>query len=465
MQRARTSVAIAGRRHRRATPLIALVVAITAACADDGGPSGPGGPGLAPPAGLVEDVRTLARVREVRPIGPARVVRPELVELGRMLAFDKEISGTRDISCMSCHMTSFGTSDGLSLSIGQGASGLGPTRSHPGGVFIARNSPPLFNLHALESFFWDGRLERLGLAGMRIPHADHVTAGMREVFEFGPLSALPLFPVLDRDEMRGHVDNELAVIPDEEPGRVWAGIMERLGAIAEYRTMFEAAYPGTRFEEMTFAHGSNAIAAFFIDRMASGDTPWDRFLRGSDAALTEEQLEGARTFLGAGQCANCHNGPALTDQQFHNTGVAQLGPGKGHGAGGREDFGREAVEGDPALRYAFRTPPLRNVELTGPWGHAGQFVDLADFVDHYDDVRGKLLAYEPRGVDPLLAGRVLDNREEIAARISPLAQRIRLQEQDVERIVAFLRALTDERARNMGSVVPSEVPSGLLVDR
>ncbi len=62
--------------------------------------------------------------------------------------------------------------------------------------------------------------------------------------------------------------------------------MERLGAIPEYRQMFEAAYPGTQFAHMTFAHASNAIAGFLIDQFAFNDSPWDRFLAGDDDALT-----------------------------------------------------------------------------------------------------------------------------------------------------------------------------------
>jgi cytochrome c peroxidase len=59
---------------------------------------------------------------------------------------------------MTCHLPTFGTGDGRSLSIGQGAAGLGPDRVHPTGDFIPRNAPPLFNLSAVEPFFWDGRV-------------------------------------------------------------------------------------------------------------------------------------------------------------------------------------------------------------------------------------------------------------------------------------------------------------------
>ena len=186
----------------------------------------------------------------------------------------------------------------------------------------------------------------------------------------GRLSALPLFPVLSREEMRAATGNELADIKDKSPQQVWEALMMRLGKIPEYRRMFEAAYPGTKFGDMTFAHASNAIAGFMIQRFAFNDSPWDRFLAGDDNALTDLQLRGAKDFMSA-RCSICHNGPALTDNKFHNVAVAQIGPGEGDGPDGRDDFGRMRVTGVGAERYAFRTPPLRNVALTGPWGHDG----------------------------------------------------------------------------------------------
>ena len=178
--------------------------------------------------------------------------------------------------------------------------------------------------------------------------------------------------------------------------------MDRLGRIQEYRRLFEAAYPGQQFDDMTFAHASNAIAGFLIDRLAFNNSPWDRFLAGDDEALTDVQLQGAKNFMSA-RCSICHNGPAFTDNQFHNVAVAQFGPGKGT-ARGRDDFGRMRVTGHAADRYAFRTPPLRNVELTGPYGHDGAFTGLRDFVDHYSESDIKLRNFDIIELEPLLRG-------------------------------------------------------------
>jgi cytochrome c peroxidase len=96
-------------------------------------------------------VRVLANSKGFTSLEAPAPVRPNLVRLGRLLAFDKILSGNRDISCMTCHLPSLGTGDGRSLSIGQGATGLGEQRVHPKNAFIPRNAPSLFNLHALKS--------------------------------------------------------------------------------------------------------------------------------------------------------------------------------------------------------------------------------------------------------------------------------------------------------------------------
>src|SRR5215213_4277793 len=151
---------------------------------------------------LADEVRALARGRGIHPLTRPGTVRPELVVLGQALAFDKILSGNKDISCMTCHLPAFGTGDGRSLSIGQGATGLGTARVHPTGQFIPRNAPPAFNLFANNPLFWDGRVSITAEVRLHIPACERITTAMRRAFEFWALSALPLFPVLSREEMR-----------------------------------------------------------------------------------------------------------------------------------------------------------------------------------------------------------------------------------------------------------------------
>lgn len=412
---------------------------------------------------LAAEVRLLTAERGITALPKPPQVRPALVNLGQALLFDKILSGNHDISCMTCHLPSLATGDGRSLSVGQGATGLGPARVHPDGAFIPRNSPQLFNLFAVTSFFWDGRVSRDELGNFHTPAGAALTPAMTRVFEFGAASAQPLFPVLSREEMRAFGGNELAAISDDHPDQIWAGLMARLGAIPEYRHMFEKAYPGQRFEQMTFAHASNAIAGFVIDRLSFNNSPWDRFLAGNDAAMTPIQLQGAKDFMSA-RCSICHNGPALTDNQFHNVAVIQLGPGKGDGVGGRDDFGRMRETGVASEKYAFRTPALRNVELTAPYGHDGAFFSLRDFVDHYSESATKLMNFNVAQLEPALQATVLPTQADILATRDPLLTGVVFAPQTVDEVTEFMKALTDPAARNLQGVVPGRVPSGLSVE-
>jgi len=408
-------------------------------------------------------VRQLAAERGVVPLPPAPFVRPELARLGRALVFDKILSGNRDISCATCHLPEFATGDGRSLSIGQGGSGLGPARRLPSGIFIPRNAPPLFNIGAMRHLFWDGRVEMDQHGHLNTPAGAQLTPEMRRVLEFGPASALGLFPVTNRDEMRAYAGNELAAIPDADVSAIWSALMRRLGTIPEYRRMFEEAYPGQRFDRMSFAHASNAIGAFLVDKVTFANTPWDRFLAGSDNALTPNQLVGAQTFLTL-KCSLCHNGSTFSDEKFHDVAVAQIGPGEGNGPSLHDDFGRMRVTGLETDKYLFRTTPLRNVELTGPYGHDGAILTLRDFVEHYSESDAKLLSYDPLQLEPALRSTLLPNSADILAQRDTLLQGVVLTPALVSQLMDYMSALTDDRARDLKRLTPPRVPSGLPVD-
>jgi cytochrome c peroxidase len=414
-------------------------------------------------AALAAEVRQLAAAQGITPLTRPPAVRSALSLLGQALAFDRELSGNRDISCMTCHLTSSATVDGRSVAIGQGASGLGTSRVHPQGRFVHRNAPPLFNLHALSTLTWDGRVfvDRNGV--VRTPGAN-LLANQRGVLECGTASALPMFPVLSRAEMRGETGNELAAVPDDKHQRTWRFLMRRLGAIPEYRTMFEAAYPGAVFDSLNFAHAGNAMGCWIVAVFGATNTPWDRMLAGDDDAMTETQLLGARAFLGTARCSQCHSGPLFTDSRFHNVAVAQVGPGFGNGPDGRDDFGRMRQTGDTRHRYQFRTPPLRNVELTGPYGHDGAIVSLREWVNHYSQSDVKLRAYDPGQLEPLLRNTLQPTATDILQTRDTRLRNLVIPAETVDQITEFLKALTDPASRDLRRFVPARVPSGLPVD-
>jgi cytochrome c peroxidase len=143
--------------------------------------------------------------------------------------------------------------------------------------------------------------------------------------------------------------------------------------------------------------------------------------------------------------------------------MSQLGPGQGDGPNKDDDFGRMRVTGNPVDRYAFHTPALRNVELTGPYGHDGAFFDLRDFVAHYSESHLKLQAFTPSALEPLLQ-HVLPNRDAILATRDPLLEGVFFPDPVIDEVTEFMKALTDPAARNLAYIVPTSVPSGLPVD-
>jgi len=314
----------------RRLPLAAIVLLLAGCGADD----------PAAPSSLDRELHEALVVAGVTPLDPLPAQPAALVTLGRSLMFDRILSGNRDISCASCHHPLTGTSDNLSLSIGTGGAGAGAARALGAATqFVPRNSPELFNrgYPSFRSLFWDGRVANRDDGGFDTPAGDQLPAGLS-----GPLAAQAMFPVMTRLEMRGAPgENELADLDDADHTGVWAGLMARLLAIPEYVALFQAAYPGTPVEALGFQHAANALAAFQTEAFTSLGSPFDRYLRGEDAALTEAEKRGAALFFGDGRCGACHLGPHLTNGQFHNIGTPQLGP--GFDAEAPEDHGRSRV--------------------------------------------------------------------------------------------------------------------------
>ncbi len=309
------------------------------------------------------------------------------VELGKLLFFDKILSGNRNIACATCHHGLTDTGDGLSLPIGEGARGLGVTRNTGTGndaviERVPRNAPPIFALGAksMTALFHDGRVEvdDTQASGFRTPAGDELPLQLENV-----LAAQAMFPVSSPTEMAGQAgENTIADAAASGnlagPDGVWAQIAERLRNIPEYVRLFDQVF-GLSQQEITYAHAANAISAFESSAWRADNSPFDLYLRGDKKALSKAAKKGLKLFYGKAGCSSCHSGKFQTDMQFHAIAMPQVGPGKGHGSSGHEDFGRAGITGDESQRYHFRTPPLRNVALTGPWGHSGAFDSAASF--------------------------------------------------------------------------------------
>ena len=220
-----------------------------------------------------------------------------------------------------------------------------------------RNAPALLNRAWGQSFFWDGR-----------------TTTLEEQV---------LKPIADANEMGSTVGEAAARV----------GLSPR--ALAE-------------------------SLASYVRSIRAGDSPFDRYERGDITALSADALAGLRIFRGKGNCVQCHTGPLLSDERFHNTGVAWQPATRADGTGLFLDQGRALVTGRERDRGAFKTPTLREVARTAPYMHDGSLGTLEDVIEFYD-----------RGGRP-------------NPQIDPVIRPLGLTATGKRQLAAFLRSLTGE---------------------
>lgn len=403
--------------------------------------------------------------------------------LGQLLFFDPILSGNKNIACSTCHHPNFATADGVSLSLGEGGKGLGPKRLPVDGKNrpeqrIPRNAPALFNLGAKEFqvMFHDGRLEADSnrSSGIRTPLDDEMMLGFDSV-----LSAQSMFPVLSPDEMAGHYsENEISKAVRmgliTGPDGAWQKISERVQKIPEYVELFQQAVPTVKNAgDIDFTDISNVLASFIASEWKAVNSPFDIFLSGNKGAISDKAKQGMKLFYGKANCSSCHSGTFQTDHSFHSIAAPEFGPGKiGRFESIPEDLGRMRVTGKEQDRYKFRTPSLRNVELTSPYGHNGAFASLQSVVEHHLNPAASLAKYsfDELVLLPLKEQDAKDlDIERFNSRITPLLKStelkpIQLSKLEVEQLITFLVTLTDLN-RGKGILgTPQKVPSGLPVE-
>ncbi len=398
-------------------------------------------------------------------------------ELGQLLFYDKILSGNMNISCGTCHHHRFGSADGLSLGIGEGGVGVGPNRKPGKGDSrikkrISRNANALWNLgaKAFTVLFHDGRL---AIAddynnGFNSPAEEWLPRGLETV-----LGAQAIFPMTAQFEMAGNPkENEVAGALHDRIDNVWPIIAKRVRVIPEYGSRFVDVYDDVdKPEDVSIAHIGEALAAFIALEFKSNDSPFDDFIGGDVAALSNVQRRGAELFYGKAGCSSCHSGPLLSDQKFHALMIPPFGPGRTRRFDPFvRDVGRMGETDDLADAYRFRTPSLRNVTLTAPYGHNGAFPTLEGIVRHHLDARQSLKEWQPKHANLPSANwleaidfLVLDDQIEMERYQRKLdIENVALDNTEISEIVAFLGALTGRTHFPRG--VPKTVPSGLPVD-
>lgn len=315
----------------------------------------------------------------------------EKVALGRKLFFDRRLSFNDTFSCAMCHIPEQGfTSNELAMAVGvEGRS-------------VRRNSPTLYNSAYPALLFHDGREENL------------------EQQAWGPLLA--------RNEMAnpsvGHILNKIRKIDD-------------------YTGLFEQAFDGRGVSMETLG----MALASYQRVLVSADTPFDRWYYGNQAnSLSTEAKQGFKLFTGKAGCVACHTideqYALFSDDQLHNTGIGyresmgirprtrpvQVAPGitieveqsiiDSVSEAPPTDVGRYEVTQNPDDRWKYKTPSLRNIELTAPYMHNGSLSTLREVVEFYDT--GGI-------ANPLL---------------DPLIRPLHLSGDEKQALVAFLQSLT-----------------------
>jgi len=400
------------------------------------------------------------------------------VRLGRLLFYDPILSGNRNISCGTCHAIEHGTSDGLSLGIGQGGHGVGPLRKAVDREKIRkripRNSPALWNLAAKEItvLFHDGRVSvsnRYG-NGFDSPAEEWLPQGLDNV-----LAAQALFPLTSQFEMAGNPkENEVAGAAYDRIDYVWPILAKRVRVIPEYGEAFVNAFNDVDQPlDVSIVHIANALSAFMGFEWRSYDSAFDSWLAGDENALTAKQRSGLDIFFGDGNCASCHSGKLFTDHKFHAIALPHFGPGRTRRFDPHvRDVGRMGETDRLEDAYRFRTPSLRNVELTAPYGHNGAYKTLEGIVRHHLDPVGSFDRWRPKGAVlhpiPWIADidfiSFKDNRERARLRAKVDIEPVNLGDTEVAALVAFLKSLTGTQSKKGRLGKPESVPSGLPID-
>ena len=243
--------------------------------------------------------------------------------------------------------------------------------------------------------------------------------------------------------------------------------MKRLLAIQAYAAKFAAAFPTVPASSLGFQHAANAIAAFEIQSFMRTNSAFDRYLARDNRALTDEEKRGAILFFGKATCSSCHSGPLLGGNNFANVGVPQIGPGVGKAAPLDKGRGEQLTPPNTFYDFAFRVPPLRNVELTAPYMHDGAYPTLEAVLRHYTNPDSAQRHYDVTQLAPALRSSYHGDPVAIATVLANLDGRLRtgikLDSIEQRQIIAFLKSLTDPAARNLSSVIPGSVPSGLPI--
>lgn len=300
---------------------------------------------------------------------------PERVKLGKQLFSDPILSGPHTRSCASCHKPELAFTDGLAKPF-----------ALDGITLLPRNTPTLWNSGYQTKQFMDSRSDIL-------------------------------------ENQLGEVVHNL----QEMEGSLKASVTE-LKSIPEYKAQFEKAYPAEKDPVNPFTI-ANAISSY-VRSLRSLNSRFDQYVRGNQAAMSAEEKNGFNLFAGKAKCATCHfiplfNGvvpPFFAETESEVVGVPATKDKKNpvlDNDEGKFNFTKSVIH-----KHSFKTPTLRNIELTGPYMHNGVYTTLDEVMEFYNNGGGKGLHIAPSN------------------QTLPF-DKLSLTKKEMSDIVAFMRSLTD----------------------
>ena len=297
------------------------------------------------------------------------------IALGKKLFSDPILSGTKNRSCASCHIPGMAFTDGLKA-----------PRTLDNKKMLLRNTPTLWNSAFQTKQFLDAR-------------SDILEDQLKEV-------------VHNSDEMKGSLQESV----------------DELKAIDEYAKSFTNAYPEEK-EPLNAFNIANAISSY-VRSLVALNSRFDLYMRGDKAKLSVSEKNGFNLFAGKAKCATCHFIPlfnGLVPPEFTETETEVLGiPATNDKTNAvlDTDEGKFKISNAAIHKFSFKTPTLRNIELTAPYMHNGVFSTLEEVMDFYNEGGGAGLCIAPEN-QTLPRDKINLSRKEIAE------------------VVAFMRALTD----------------------
>ena len=324
----------------------------------------------------------------------------------------------------------------------------------------------------------DGRVTKSNIFGngFNTPAQEALPKGLDNI-----VAVQALFPMTRQFEMAGNPgENEIIGLVSKvgkdsmRIDRVWPVITHRIRGIPEYVELFKNAFDDVNSPlDINITHIVNSIAAFEIHEWTSFDSPFDEYLNGDKQALTLKQINGMNLFYGKANCSSCHSGSLLSDQKFHSIGIPQFGPGRTRPFDPyARDVGRMVETDNIKDMYKFKTPALRNVSLTAPYGHNGAYPTLKSIIKHHLNPIKMNKNWKPEYANlpkaPWLEEidfvTFSDKREQDRILSSIDIQPIELNDKEIDELVSFLKSLTGRSGNQRPLGKPDKVPSGLSID-